>query len=142
ERVGVSRIEGIENRHGDHAGIPGNAGGRLGRINRLRNRARASSRFCSMARKTFSLIEPSSSAAAATALYAALTASGYASNSANSTSSASPSGNAGQASLEQELSTSAQMHSYSTGTRSSLARIASADWVQTNGFGLALCSAR
>jgi uncharacterized protein (UPF0333 family) len=38
--------------------------------------------------------------------------------------------------------TSAQMHSDSTGTRSSLARIASADWVQTNGFGLALCSAR
>ena len=37
---------------------------------------------------------------------------------------------------------SAQMHSDSTGTRSSLARIVSADWVQTNGLGLALCSAR
>jgi hypothetical protein len=39
-------------------------------------------------------------------------------------------------------SPSAQTHSDSTGDPSSLAKIGSADWVQTNGFGLALCSAR
>src|SRR5438094_599376 len=38
--------------------------------------------------------------------------------------------------------TSVQTHSEDTGRRSSLARIASADLVQTNGLGLALCSAR
>jgi hypothetical protein len=39
-------------------------------------------------------------------------------------------------------STSALSQTDGTGQRSSLARIASADWVQTKGLGLALCSAR
>src|SRR5438105_2436957 len=37
---------------------------------------------------------------------------------------------------------SAVIQTEGTGQRSSFARIASADWVQTKGFGLALCSAR
>jgi hypothetical protein len=39
-------------------------------------------------------------------------------------------------------SSSALAQTDGTGRRSSLARIASADWGQTNGLGLALCSAR
>lgn len=38
--------------------------------------------------------------------------------------------------------TSALNQTDGTGQRSSLARMASADWVQTKGLGLALCSAR
>ena len=37
---------------------------------------------------------------------------------------------------------SALNYTESTGQRSSLAKMASADWVQTKGLGLALCSAR
>ena len=43
---------------------------------------------------------------------------------------------------ELDACTSALSQTDGTGSRSSLARMASADWVQTKGFGLVLCSAR
>jgi type I restriction enzyme M protein len=44
--------------------------------------------------------------------------------------------------MENLVLASGQTQSDGTGMRSSLARIASADWVQTKGLGLALCSTR